>query len=73
MPATSQETGDDTVLLVLFESENTAMIRPKTPGYLEWEKIINRAFEDIRNGGNPEDVLKGAAQEIDRALEKYKQ
>jgi len=69
----AEETGDDAVLLVLFESENTAMIRPKTPGYLEWERIINRAFEDIRNGGNPEDVLKGAAQEIDRALEKYKQ
>ena len=67
----AEEIGDDTVLLVLFESENTAMIRPKTPGYLEWEKIVNRAFEDIRNGGNPEDVLKGAAQEIDRALEKY--
>jgi len=69
----AEEIGDDTVLLVLFESENTAKIRPKTPGYLEWEKIITRAFEDIRNGSNPEDALKEAAQGIDRVLEKYTQ
>ncbi|MEI2737110.1 MAG: hypothetical protein V9G24_21635 [Rhodoblastus sp.] len=28
--------------------------RPVTPGYLEYEQLLNAAFNDIRNGADPE-------------------
>ncbi len=54
------------------ESRETAIPRPKSPGYLEWESNINQAFEDIKNGSDPKQALEGAAVIIDKQLEKYK-
>lgn len=51
--------------------QNTAVIRAPTPGYLEFEGIINRAFEDIRNGADPEETLSEAESQINRALRRY--
>ncbi len=53
------------------ESQETAVSRPKTPGYLEWETNMNRAFENIKNGTDPKEALDNAAEEIDRLLKKY--
>ena len=58
--------------LVIYETQNTAVGRPVTPGYLEYEQILTAAFEDIRNGSDVEATLKGAVPRIDRLLEKYK-
>lgn len=58
--------------LAMYESENTAVPRPITPGYLEYEQLLTNAFEDIRNGADVKSTLAEAAVRIDRLLEKYK-
>ena len=46
--------------------------RPLTPGYLEYEEILSDAFEDIRNGSEVPGALSGAADRIEREMEKYR-
>lgn len=58
--------------VVIYEVENTAVPRPVTPGYLEYEGILNASFEDIRNGSDVKETLSNAASRIDRMLMKYK-
>ena len=55
-----------------YEAQNTAVARPLTPGYLEWEQILTQALEDIRNGANVKETLSSSASRIDRMLLKYK-
>lgn len=57
--------------LAAYEAENTAVPRPITPGYLEWESLVNKAYEDIKNGSDPKEALDTAAKQIDRQLKKY--
>lgn len=54
-----------------YEVQNTGVTRAKTPGYLEFEASVNNAFEDIRNGADPEEALSQAESEINRALQRY--
>jgi len=58
-------------VLAAYEAANTAVPRPMTPGYLEWESLVNKAYEDIKNGSDPKDALDTAIQQIDRQLKKY--
>ena len=58
--------------LGVYEAQNTAVPRPQTPGYLEFEDILAATLEDIRNGSNPEEALSTAVQRIDRGLERYR-
>jgi ABC-type glycerol-3-phosphate transport system substrate-binding protein len=67
----AEEHGDNVLALAIYESQNTAEPRPSTPGYLEWEEIVARAFEDVRNGADPQQALDRAAMQIDRALARY--
>ena len=46
--------------------------RPLTPGYLEYEEILSDAFEDIRNGADAAEALSGAADRIEREMDKYR-
>ena len=55
-----------------YEARNTAVPRPQTPGYLEFEDILNNTLEDIRNGTAPADALNAAVPRIDRALARYR-
>ncbi|MCS7464210.1 ABC transporter substrate-binding protein [Paenibacillus doosanensis] len=57
--------------LAAGEARETAATRPKTPGYLEWETNVNKAFEDIKNGSDPKKALDDAATLIDSQLKKY--
>ncbi|MNW07116.1 hypothetical protein D3C71_2036600 [compost metagenome] len=57
--------------LAAGEARETAAVRPKTPGYLEWENNVNKAFEDIKNGTDPKKALDDAATLIDSQLKKY--
>ncbi|WP_240418837.1 extracellular solute-binding protein [Paenibacillus periandrae] len=57
--------------LAAGEARETAVVRPKTPGYLEWENNVNKAFEDIKNGTDPKKALDDAATLIDSQLKKY--
>ena len=58
--------------LAATEARTTAVPRPKTPGYLEFEDILATTLEDIRNGAQPDQALPDAVRRIDRALAKYK-
>jgi ABC-type glycerol-3-phosphate transport system substrate-binding protein len=55
-----------------YEARNTAVGRPQTPGYLEFEDILATTLEDIRNGSDPASSLDAAVQRIDRALARYR-
>jgi len=57
--------------IAFHDSQNTAVVRPITPGYLEWELIITKAYADMRAGAKPEEALGRAAKQIDRQLKKY--
>lgn len=57
--------------LVSAESKTTAVPRPLTPGYLEWESNFNKAAEDIKNGTDPQKALDDIASLIDTQLRKY--
>jgi ABC-type glycerol-3-phosphate transport system substrate-binding protein len=66
-----QEFPQNIMLLAINEASNTAVARPKTPGYLEWETLMDKAFNDIKNGTDPKQALDGAVSQIDRQLKKY--
>ncbi len=46
--------------------------RPLTPGYNEYQDILGSAFENMRNGGSAQEELDGAAQKIEREMQKYR-
>ncbi len=58
--------------IISYESQNTAVGRPRSPGYVAFETIMNRTFSDIRNGTDAEEALTSAEQQINRALERLK-
>lgn len=45
--------------------------RPVTPGYLEYEQLLQAAFSDIRNGSDPKEALDTAAARITEEMKKY--
>ena len=45
--------------------------RPVTPGYLEYEQILQNTFSDIRNGANVEEALNLAVERIESEMVKY--
>ena len=54
------------------EMQNTALARPATPGFREYEDILRVTLRDMQSGGNVKDMLTAAAQKIDREIAKYK-
>ncbi|MCX7630983.1 MAG: sugar ABC transporter substrate-binding protein [Geminicoccaceae bacterium] len=58
--------------IVRYELEHTAVPRPATPGFREYEDILRTALRDITTGADVAKTLTAAAQRIDRELEKYK-
>jgi len=62
----------DIFTLINYESRNTAIPRPLSPGYLEYESLLTNAFEDIRNGGDVKAILENTEISVDRMLRKYK-
>lgn len=63
---------DSILRIAAKESLETAVSRPMTPGYLEWESNMNKAFDDIKNGAEPQKALDQAVSIIDNQLKKYK-
>jgi multiple sugar transport system substrate-binding protein len=58
--------------IVAHELDNTAVPRPATPGFREYEDILRVALRDIQTGANVQATLTAAAQKIDREIAKYK-
>ena len=59
--------------LMGHELAETARIRPRTVGWIQYESILNRAIEDIRNGAPVAEALQGASEEIDAAWNRLRQ
>jgi ABC-type glycerol-3-phosphate transport system substrate-binding protein len=53
--------------LITYEIENTAVARPVSIGYVQFESLINKAFADIRNGSDATERLAQAQQQIEDA------
>jgi multiple sugar transport system substrate-binding protein len=58
--------------IVAYELANTAVPRPATPFWLEFEDQVGKAFEDVRNGADPKDTLNRSVQILERAAQKYR-
>ena len=64
--------GTDEWAMFLSEMESTAVPRPKTPGYLEYELILRETFNDIHYGRDPQEALDAAVLRIEREFRKYR-
>ena len=58
--------------LITYEVENTAVARPVSVGYVQFESLINKAFGDIRNGADPAERLEQAQAQIEDAWTQLK-
>ncbi len=58
--------------IVEKELQGTALPRPATPGFREYEDVLRVTLRDIQTGGNVQQALAAAAQKIDREIAKYK-
>ena len=67
-----QQFPDNAMQLAVFEALNTAVSRPLTPGYTEWQSVMEEAYANIMNGTQPKKALNDAVSEIDAQLKKYK-
>ena len=57
-------------LEVFFElSEEQALVRPVTPGYVVAAKVFEKALADIANGADVQDTLDAAVDEIESDIE----
>ena len=58
--------------IVRYELDNTAVPRPATPGFLEFEDLLRQTLRDMQSGGDVKQMLTQTAQKIDRELQKYR-
>ena len=58
--------------IAAYESANTAVARALTPGFTEYDTIIETTWEDIKNGADVKEALDKAAAEIEEKLAAYK-
>jgi multiple sugar transport system substrate-binding protein len=55
-----------------YELKNTAIVRPRTVGYVAFETVINQAFSDIRNGGDVGETLSAAQKQLSSSFRRLK-
>lgn len=65
-------TGQVAAKIIDYETSKTAVNRPTTVGYIEFESILNATFADIRNGADPKTSLQKASDSLAKAWAKYK-
>ena len=58
--------------ILFHEMRDTAVPRPATPGFAEYEQILREALNSIHFGADPETTLRDASRRIDRELRKYR-
>jgi multiple sugar transport system substrate-binding protein len=58
--------------IIKYELANTATVRVKTAGYVEFEGIMTRAFDDVINGTPADKALSKASSDLTAAWAKYK-
>jgi multiple sugar transport system substrate-binding protein len=57
--------------IIRYEVENTAVARPSTPGWREYEDLLRQTLRDMQTGGDVKAMLTATAAKIDRQLAKY--
>ena len=68
----NDENAEEYMKIAAYESSNTAVPRALTPGYTEYDTIIQNTWEDIKNGSDVTESLNKAAEKIKGAMEKLK-
>jgi multiple sugar transport system substrate-binding protein len=58
--------------IVRYELEHTAVPRPASPGYREFEELLRVTLRDLQSGGDVAVMLTATALKIDHELSKYK-
>lgn len=58
--------------LFTIDSTEHALHRPSSIGYVEFETVMNKAFSDIRNGGDVSAILDSAQQQLESQLGQYR-
>jgi fructooligosaccharide transport system substrate-binding protein len=58
--------------IMRYELDNTAVPRPATPGWREYEDILRIAIREITGGAEAGTRLQRAAKDIDREMAKYR-
>lgn len=61
-----------TLRIAADEATIGAVPRPVSPGYLEYEQILQNTFSDIRNGQDVEEALNLAVARIESEMDKYR-
>lgn len=58
--------------IAAYEAANTAVPRPVTPAYSEYESLINAMLSDISNGADPATALQNCVDQTNTIMAKYK-
>jgi len=58
--------------LFYWEIVHTAVSRPRTPGYREYEDLLRQAFANIRQGADAAKEMNAAVEKINAQLRRYK-
>ncbi len=58
--------------LFYWEIIHTAVTRPRTPAYREYEDLLRQAFANIRQGADPAKEMNAAVQKIDAQLRRFR-
>lgn len=58
--------------LLTVDSDENAERRPSSVAFVDFETVVNKAFADIRNGGDADALLDTAQSDLERQLAQYK-
>lgn len=58
--------------ILVYELQNTAVPRPRSPGYVIFETVMNQAFSDIRNGADVRSTLEAAQNQLTSQLSRIR-
>ncbi len=58
--------------IAAYEAAHTAVPRPVTPAYSEYEALINSMLSDIANGADPATALQSCVDQTNSLMAKYK-
>ena len=58
--------------IAAYEAANTAVPRPVTPAYSEYESLINTMLSDISNGAEPKGAIQNCVDKTNSIMKKYK-
>ena len=63
---------DKALRIAAYEAQHTAVLRAMTPGFSEYQTVMNAAWEDVRNGEDVTETLNNAVEQLTPVLAAYK-